>query len=186
MRKFYQCLTAAAVLLAAPVLGACQPSAQPMTAPVPTDVPGAAMLKAQAEQAAQNKEVMHRFIAMFETGKWQDFPQVIAADCVLHHPGGEDVVGLEAMVANWKVAFGPLKDMKVTPHAEISEGNTLMEFYTFEATYDGEFMGRQLSAVPIKFNQVEMVRIANGKIVEWWVEQDRLWMVQQLGMKLQW
>jgi len=40
--------------------------------------------------------------------------------------------------------------------------------------------------VPIKYNQVEMQRFEDGKIVEWWVENDRLWMAEQLGMELKW
>jgi len=150
------------------------------------EVPVAATLQAQADQAARNKEVMHEFLGLFQTGKWEDFDQVIATDCVLHYPGGVDVVGLDAMVANWAVFFPKLKDLSATVHAEISEGDILMEFLTFEATYEGEFMGKQVSGVPIKYNQVEMVRISGGKIVEWWVEQDRLWMAEQLGMKLTW
>ena len=70
--------------------------------------------------------------------------------------------------------------------AEIAEGDRLMEFLVFEAVYEGEFMGKQISGVPIKFNQVEMVRIDDGRIVEWWVEQDQLWKAQQLGMELVW
>jgi len=124
---------------------------------------------------------MHQFIGLFQTGKWEDFDQVIATDCVLHYPGGVDIVGLDAMVANWGVVFRPLKDLRAATHAEISEGDILMEFLTFEATYEGEFMGKQVSGVPIKYNQVEMVRISDGKIVEWWVEQDRQWIAQQLG-----
>jgi len=38
--------------------------------------------------------------------------------------------------------------------------------------------------MPIQYNQVEMVRIADGKIVEWWVEMDRQWMSEQLGFEL--
>ena len=149
-------------------------------------MPVVATLQARADQAARNKEVMHEFIGLFQTGKWEDFDQVIATDCVLHYPGGVDVVGLDAMVANWEVFFPKLKDLKFTPHAEISEGDILIEFLTFEATYEGEYMGKQVSGVPIKYNQVEMLRISDGKIVEWWVEQDRLWMAQQLGMELKW
>jgi predicted ester cyclase len=141
-------------------------------------------MKAQADQAAGNKEVMHEFLRLFQTGAWDAFDQVIATDCILHYPGGVDIVGLEAMVANWRVVYAALKDMRVTPHAEISEGDILMEFNTFQATHEGEFMGQQISGVPIKYNQVEMVRISDGKIIEWWVEQDRLWMAQQLGMEL--
>ena len=142
------------------------------------------MLKAQADQATANKQVMHKFIEIFQSGKWDDLSQVIATDCVLHYPGGVDVVGLDAMKAGWKVFYGALKDLKATPHAEISEGDTLIDFLTFEANYTGDYMGQPVSDMPIKYNQVEMVRIANGKIVEWWAEMDRLWMAEQLGFEL--
>jgi predicted ester cyclase len=45
-------------------------------------------------------------------------------------------------------------------------------------------MGQHVSGAPVKYNQVEMLRIAGGKIAEWWVEMDRLWMAQQLGFEL--
>jgi len=144
----------------------------------------AVMLQAQADQVASNKEVVHRFIEIFQSGNWDDLDQVIAEDCVLHYPGGVDVNGLEAMKAGWGAFFGALKDMSATPVAEISEGDLLVDFLTFEATYDGDYMGQQIDGVPIKYNQVEMMRIVDGKIVEWWVENDRLWMSQQLGFDL--
>jgi predicted ester cyclase len=143
------------------------------------------MAHTAVDQATANKQVMHRFVELFQTGKWDDFGQVIARDCVVHYPGGVDVVGLDAMKAGWKVFYGALSDLRATPHAEISEGDTLMEFLTFEATYSGDYLGVQISQRPIKYNQIEIARFGDGKIVEWWVEMDRLWMAEQLGFGLQ-
>jgi predicted ester cyclase len=174
-----------ALLGVVPLLSGCASSAdQAATATRAQADQEAAALKAQADQAASNKEVMHTFIGLFQSGKWDDLGQVIANDCVLHYPGGVDVVGLDAMKAGWQVSYGALKNMNATSQAEISEGDILMDFLTFEATYEGEYLGQQISGVPVKYNQVEMVRIANGKIVEWWVEMDRLWMSEQLGFEL--
>jgi predicted ester cyclase len=160
------------VLVAISLVGGCASSSE------------MALLKAGSDQVASNKDVVHRFVEIFESGNWDDLDQVIARDCVLHYPGGEEVVGLEAMKAGWGVFFGAMRDMRVTPIAEISEGDLLVDFYTFEATYEGDYMGQQIASVPIKYNQVEMMRIADGKIIEWWVENDRLWMSQQLGFDL--
>ena len=143
------------------------------------------MLKTQADQVISNKQVMHIFVDLFESGDWDGFDQVIASDCVLHYPSGIDVVGLDAMKAGWKVHFGSMQDMSVTPVAEICEGDLLMEFYAFTANYTGEYLGQQVSELPIKYNQVEIVRVENEKIVEWWVEMDRLWMAEQLGFSLE-
>ena len=171
-------------LLVVMVLGACQPPPAPVAAPTPD--PAIATLKAQADQVAANKAVMGKFLELFGTGAWDELDQVIATDCVLHYPGGVDVVGLDAMIAGWQDFFPKLKDLKFTSQGEVSEGDRLMEFITFEATYEGDYMGQQISGAPIKYNQVEMQRIEDGKIVEWWVENDRLWMAQQLGMDLTW
>jgi predicted ester cyclase len=160
------------LVVAIPLLGGCASGSE------------TAMLQAQANQIASNKDVVHTFIEMFQSGNWDDLDQVIASDCVLHHPGGEDVVGLEAMKADWQVFFGSLKDLNATPVAEISEGDLIVDFLTFQANYEGDYTGQQIAGVPIKYNQVEMMRIADGKIVEWWVEYDRLWMSQQLGFDL--
>lgn len=171
-------------LLVTMVLGACQPP--PAPAVTPTTDPTIATLKADADQVAANKAVMGKFLELFTTGAWDQFDQVIATDCVLHYPGGVDVVGLDAMVAGWGEFFPKLKDLTFTSQGEVAEGDLMMEFITFEATYEGDFMGQQIDGAPIKYNQVEMQRFEDGKIVEWWVENDRLWMAEQLGMELTW
>jgi predicted ester cyclase len=169
-------LACAGILLGVmPLLAACASSA---------DKEATAALKAQADQAASNKQVLQTFLGLFMSGKWDDFDQVIASDCVLHEPGGVDIVGLEAMKALWQVAYAALKNMNATTLAEISEGDIYMTLLMMEATYEGEYLGQQIAGVPVKFNQVETMRIVDGKIVEWWVGFDRLWMSEQLGFEL--
>jgi predicted ester cyclase len=169
-----------ALLAAALLLAGCAASANNKVAEEE-----AAVLKAQADQASSNKQVVQTFLGLFMSGQWDDFDQVIATDCVLHEPGGMDIAGLEEMKALWQVAYAPLKDINATTHAEISEGEIFTGLYTMEATYEGEYMGQQIAGVPVKFNQAETMHIVDGKIVEWWVEFDRLWMSEQLGFALQ-
>ena len=90
---------------------------------------GTAELKAQADQAASNKEGLQAFLGMFMSGNWDDFDQVIAADCVLHEPGGIDLVGIDQMKAAWAEGYAPLTNLNVTPVAEASEGKYLMDCY---------------------------------------------------------
>jgi predicted ester cyclase len=185
VRKPFQtgCLAALAAVLS---LAACSSPAAKVTATAQAEeVQEAAMLRAQADQAASNKEVVHTFLGFFMSGNWDAFGQVIAEDCVLHEPGGVDIVGLEAMKALWQVAYAPLTNIGATTVSEISEGEFLSGFYAMEATYEGEYMGQQIAGVPVQFNQAETMHIVDGKIVEWWVEFDRLRMSEQLGFELQ-
>jgi predicted ester cyclase len=184
-RKLFHTLGLGA-LAAALLLAACASPANKATATAQAEeVQEAAMLKAQADQALSNKEVVHTFLGLFMSGNWDAFNQVIAEDCVLHEPGGVDIVGLEAMKALWQVAYAPLTDIGATTVSEISEGEFLSGFYAMEATYQGEYMGQQIAGVPVQFNQAETMHIVDGKIVEWWVEFDRLRMSEQLGFELQ-
>jgi predicted ester cyclase len=175
------CALATALLLAA----CASPAAKAAAAAQAEGIQEAAMLKAQADQAASNKEVVHTFLGFFMSGDWDAFDQVIATDCVLHEPGGVDIVGLEDMKELWQVAYAPLTDIGATTVAEISEGEFLSGFYVMAATYEGEYMGQQITGVPVKFFQAETMHIVDGKIVEWWVEFDRLRMSEQLGFELQ-
>lgn len=177
-KKLYR-VCGLALLAVAPLLAGCAASANNKVAEEE-----AAVLKAQADQAASNKQVVQTFLGLFMSGQWDDFDQVIATDCVLHEPGGVDIVGLDAMKALWQVAYAPLKDVNATTLAETSEGEIFTGLYAMEATYEGEYMGQQIAGVPVKYNQVETMRIVDGKIVEWWVEFDRLWMSEQLGFEL--
>ena len=174
------------IVLAALLLAGCATSANKEAAATRAQAEEeVAVLKAQTAQVASNKQVVQTFLGLFMSGQWDDFDQVIAADCVLHEPGGVDVVGLEAMKALWQVAYVPLKDMRPMIIAEISEGEFFTGLYAMEARYEGEYMGRQIAGVPIKFSQAETMHIVDGKIVEWWVGFDRLWMSEQLGFELQ-
>jgi predicted ester cyclase len=185
VRKLFQigCLAAMAAALS---LAACSSPAAKATATAQAEkLQEAAMLKAQADQAASNKQVVQTFLGLFMSGNWDAFDTVIATDCILHEPGGVDIAGLEAMKALWQVAYVPLKEMRPTTIAEISEGDIYMILLTIEATYEGEYMGQQIAGMPVQYNQAETMRIVDGKIVEWWVEFDRLRMSEQLGFELQ-
>jgi predicted ester cyclase len=131
-----------------------------------------------------NKQVLQTFLELFISGDWDDFNQVIAADCVLHEAGGVDIHGLEEMKALWKEAYAALKDMNSTVRALADEGDILMILYTFEAMYDGGYRGQQITRTPVIFNQAEAMRIVDGKIVEWWVVYDSEWLAQQLGFEI--
>lgn len=136
------------------------------------------------DQAASNKQVLQTFLELFMSGNWDDFDRVIATNCILHEPGGVDIVGLEAMKALWQGAYAGLKNMGAATLALTSEGDTLMGLYAMEATYEGDYRGQEISGVPVKFNQAETMRIVDGRIVEWWVVFDGEWLAQQLGFEL--
>jgi predicted ester cyclase len=45
-------------------------------------------------------------------------------------------------------------------------------------------MGLAPTGKTVKFGELHLFRIKDGKIVEYWIQEDFLWMNQQLGMEL--
>jgi predicted ester cyclase len=52
---------------------------------------------------------------------------------------------------------------------------------TARGTHQGEFMGIAPTGKPVSFSAIDVVRIADGKIVERWSQADNLALLQQLG-----
>ena len=78
--------------------------------------------------------------------------------------------------------FAALPDLRVTIQHQVAEGDTVMTHKTFQGTHLGAFMGVAPSGKPITFGVIDILRVESGKIVEHWAIQDRLGLMQQLGV----
>lgn len=65
----------------------------------------------------------------------------------------------------------------------IAEGDKVVVRTSGRATHKGEFMGIPPTGKTINVSGILIYRIANGKIVEHWMEVDAPSMMQQLGVK---
>lgn len=90
----------------------------------------------------------------------------------------EELIGF--LQGYWK-AF---PDTKHVIHEVIAEGDTVVARVTCEGTQRGDFEGLPASGKPVKYAGVHLVKFANGKIQEWWVLDDNLGMMLQLGLQL--
>ncbi len=85
-----------------------------------------------------------------------------------------------------KIAFGQLftafPDLHVTIEDQVAEGDKVVTHKLFHGTHQGTFMGVAPTGRPITFAVIDILRLDNGKVVEHWAIQDRLALMQQLGM----
>jgi predicted ester cyclase len=63
----------------------------------------------------------------------------------------------------------------------IAEGNFVVGRMIIRGTHQGEFMRIPRTGKRVSAELIELVRIADGKIAERWVQWDRLGLLQQLG-----
>jgi steroid delta-isomerase-like uncharacterized protein len=106
---------------------------------------------------------------------------LIAPDIVLHDASTTSQ-GLEAyrqFISMYVTAF---PDLHFMVEDLIAEGDRVVARYTGQGTHQGDLMGIPPTGKQITVTNILITRIANGKIVEQWLNFDALGMLQQLGV----
>ncbi|MCE7980110.1 MAG: hypothetical protein DYG89_02865 [Caldilinea sp. CFX5] len=70
---------------------------------------------------------------------------------------------------------------RVQVHHLVAEGDLVSVIHTHFAKHTGPFMGMPPTGKEIVVNGVEVIRLANGKIVEFWRHDDDAGLLMQLG-----
>lgn len=100
----------------------------------------------------------------------------------LDHMPDSPLNSIEKAQQVFQQMFTALPDLRVTIQRQVAEGDTVMTHKIFQGTHVGSFMGVAPSGQPIIFGVIDILRVENGKIVEHWAIQDRLGLMQQLGL----
>ena len=132
--------------------------------------------------AAENKATVRRLIEEGMNRKnMRVFDELLDANYVNYDfpapaPGPE---GFKQVIGMFQAGF---PDMHVTIEGEVADGDTVSTRGYFTGTHRGEFMGIQPTGKPIKVSYIDVWRVKDGRLVENWVQMDRLGMMQQLGV----
>jgi steroid delta-isomerase-like uncharacterized protein len=133
-------------------------------------------------QTNENKKICQRF---FEELHNQNNPDIIndlvSPDVYSHDPfPGQKpgAIGLKETTELFRKAF---PDLQVKINDMIAEDNKVMSKLTVTGTHMGEFMGFAPTHNEISYEEVIVLRLENGKIVEHWAVADALSLMQQLG-----
>jgi predicted ester cyclase len=106
--------------------------------------------------------------------------ELYAPGVVDHHPlpgqapGREGVKQAVAMVSRSFPGQGEI-------HGLVAEGDTVTRWWTLRGTHEGEFLGLPATHKPFTLTGIDVLRIAEGKIVEFWHQEDLLGLMMQLG-----
>jgi predicted ester cyclase len=129
-----------------------------------------------------NKAVVQRYWQELWNAKHGDIIDDIAVDPVkFHFPGGQahQPPSLHQWFATSRVAF---PDVHFTINLLIAEGDLVATHWSYLATNTGPFLGRPATGKRVTDTGIDIFRIESGKIVEMWVVQDSLGLMQQLGV----
>jgi steroid delta-isomerase-like uncharacterized protein len=116
-----------------------------------------------------------------EVARLADF---VAADVVVHAatPGGPpDTRGLPELTDVFRRVHAVFPDLYVTVEDVFGSGDRVAVRWTARGTHDAEWAGFPATGLRVTFGGIDIYRIEDGKIKEWWRNEDFAYLLQQLA-----
>jgi steroid delta-isomerase-like uncharacterized protein len=131
----------------------------------------------------QNKTIVRQvYEEVNDKVRYDLLDELMTDDFVIHTPmpvpaPGRD--GFRQLLAYLRGGF-PIQHTAI--HQLIAEGDLVVAHHTHHVTHSGEFMGMPPTGKEIAVQGIEIFRLADGRIVEMWHQDDMLSLFQQLSM----
>ena len=125
----------------------------------------------------ENKAIVRRFIEAYNKRNLDLIDDFVAPDYV-DHTNKVDREGLKQLFNMGLTAF---PDWHETIEDIIAEGDKVWVRLAYTGTHKGEFMGLAPTSKKITSKAVDIYRIVNGKLAEYWNVTDQLDFLRQTG-----
>jgi steroid delta-isomerase-like uncharacterized protein len=128
-----------------------------------------------------NKAQVRRGFEALNERNWTAFDALCASDIVFHN-ASTTMQGLEAYKQFILMYLTAFPDVRFTIEDIITEGDTVVVRYTARGTHQGNLMGIPPTGKQVSLTTIGIFRIAKGKAVEEWINNDDLGLLQQLDV----
>lgn len=137
--------------------------------------------KAPALVTHDHKAIYLKFIEeVLNGGNFSVAATYLAPDVKTHNglPGQEP--GFDGFVAALKAFHGAFPDLRAEVTHAVAEGEHVVGRLEVSGTHRGAFLGMPGSGRKVRYEEIAIVRMADGKIAEHWSVADALAILQQL------
>jgi predicted ester cyclase len=128
------------------------------------------------------KDVVRRFVDEYQTGADERaFDELLHPDVLDHSrpPGiASGARGVRQQFDGFRAAFD---GFRATILDQVAEGDKVVTRKVFTGTHRGAFQGLEPTGRDVEIHVIDIVRVADGRIVEHWNCVDRLGLLAQLG-----
>lgn len=132
----------------------------------------------------ENKDIVRRYQEAYNTNNFEALAEVVAADVVTPNIISGMPPGLEGAKAVHQKTLLGMPDYYTTIEDLIAEGDKVVARVRMTGTHTGNFYGIAPTGRRVNLTSIYIVRIAEGKIVEHWGEEDGVTVLKQLGFKI--
>jgi predicted ester cyclase len=135
-----------------------------------------------AASPLDDRAVYQGFVAdLLNAGRFELAEQYLDPVVVSHNPFPGQAPGAEGFVAALRAFRTAFPDLTVRATHYVAEGDKVVGRFEVRGTHQGEFMGLAPTGRAIHYEEIAIVRLAGGRIVEHWAVADALAILQQLG-----
>jgi steroid delta-isomerase-like uncharacterized protein len=127
------------------------------------------------------KAIVRRFVDEVQTAHRLDVMDDLLSSDFVDHMAGSRPPYIEGAKRLFTTLFTALPDLRATIHEQTVDGDMVWTRKEFQGTHLGPLMGLPPSGKAVSFEAIEILRIADGKIVEHWAVSDMLSLLQQIG-----
>jgi predicted ester cyclase len=129
----------------------------------------------------RNKLTVRAFVAAaYCRGDLAAIDVYLAPDFVDHNPVSglpPDRDGLRLLFAALRTAF---PDLQATIHDQVAENDKVVTRKTLTGTHEGPFMGLRPTGNRVSFEVIDILRLADDKVIERWCVVDQLALLRTL------
>jgi steroid delta-isomerase-like uncharacterized protein len=130
----------------------------------------------------QNTSVVRRCFEELNKENLAVLDEVFGPDYIAHFPGTPGPMSREAIKPVWGMFFAAFPGLQHSIGDIFAEGDKVAIRLAIHGTHRGDFQGIPPTGKEIMISSINIFHLANGKIVEQWIDFDALGMLQQLGV----
>jgi steroid delta-isomerase-like uncharacterized protein len=130
----------------------------------------------------KNKNLVRLYQEIYNSNDLDRLTEVVSEDLLTPNIMPGIPHGLEGAKAAHRIMLTSFPDYQTIIDDMIAEGDKVAARIKMTGTHSGEFMGIPPTGRRISFTGIYFARIAGGKIVEHWGEEDGVSLLQQLGV----
>ncbi len=125
----------------------------------------------------ENKAIVRRFVEAYNERKLDLIADFVAPDYLDH----TNKVGRDGLRRLFDVGLTAFPDWHETIEDIVAEGDKVWVRLSYTGTHTGQFMGLSPTGKKITSKAVDIYRIANGKLSEYWNVTDNASIFAQIG-----
>ena len=140
--------------------------------------------KSIAQVQNQNKEIVREVFSAIDGNKFDKLNELFSNDFGLKAPGIETSWKKEDVFQAIKTHYASFPDWTHNIEDMIAEGEKVAVKLTQNGTHQAQYEGIAATGKKVTNPAISIMTIVNGQVKDWWVIEDNLGFMKQLGMEL--